>query len=275
LTVEDLELTFHTPVGQRQVLRGISLAVGTGERLAVVGQSGSGKTTLSRCICGLLAPTGGRVLVHGKPVAGLARSRTRDELRTVQIVFQNPYESLNPRVPIGVTVARPAQVLRGLSAAAARAEAEELLEMVRLPRRTVHQLPTELSGGERQRAAIAAGLSAQPELMICDEVTSALDVSVQAAIIELLRDLTEQLAMSLLFVSHDLGVVASIADRITVIESGRVVEEGLAQELLARPAREYTRELLKAAPRKTYQGATGIADPSRSERTAGASDQSS
>ncbi|HTP30241.1 MAG TPA: ABC transporter ATP-binding protein [Anaeromyxobacteraceae bacterium] len=251
LCVDDLGLVFRTPSGPHVGLSGVSLDVRRGERLAVVGQSGSGKTTFSRCICGLLAPTSGQITFCGKPMASLAKSRKRDELRAIQIVFQNPYESLNPKVPVITTVARPAQVLRRLSKEEARTEALSLLERVRMPARAAKQLPTELSGGERQRVAIATALAAQPDLMICDEVTSALDVSVQAAIIELLRELTEGSSMSLLFVSHDLGVVASIADRIAVIESGSVVEVGSADEVLFSPSQDYTRRLLRAAPRKS------------------------
>jgi peptide/nickel transport system ATP-binding protein len=252
LEVRDLGLVFTTPQGKKVGIDSASLVIREGERLAVVGQSGSGKTTLSRCICGLLAPTSGGVLLHGESLPLLARSRTREQLRSIQIVFQNPYESLNPRLLIEDTLARPAQVLRGVEKRQAKAEALDLLSLVRLPARVAGQVPTELSGGERQRVAIACALAAKPELMICDEVTSALDVSVQAAIIELLRELTEQLSMSLLFVSHDLGVVASIADRIAVIENGRVVEIGTAEQVLFAPEQEYTKRLLDVAPRKTF-----------------------
>jgi peptide/nickel transport system ATP-binding protein len=168
--------------------------------------------------------------------------------RRCQIVFQNPYESLNPRRPVGEQVARPARVLLDLSDADARAGATTLLERVRLPARLAASYPSELSGGERQRVAIARALAADPALLICDEVTSALDVSVQAAVIDLLSEIRADLGVALLFITHNLGVVASIADRVLVLERGRVVEEGAVDTVFAAPRHEYTRELLEAAP---------------------------
>jgi peptide/nickel transport system ATP-binding protein len=227
----------------------VSLTIAAGECVALVGESGSGKTTIARCIAGLHVPEAGRVLLGGKPLAPRARSRTRDERRRIQIVFQNPYDSLNPRHRVADSVARPARVLRGLGAREAETEVTLLLERVRLPARVAQRFPSELSGGERQRVALARALAAGPELIVCDEITSALDVSVQAAVLELLAELRAELGLALLLITHDLGVVASVADSVLVLERGSVREEGPVATLLASPADEYTRRLVEAAPR--------------------------
>jgi peptide/nickel transport system ATP-binding protein len=172
-----------------------------------------------------------------------------DIRRRVQIIFQNPYDSLNPRHTVGDIVERPARQLRRLSRADARAETQSLLELVRLPGSTRARYPAELSGGERQRVAIARALAARPDLLVCDEVTSALDVSVQAAVLELLAELRRELSLSMLFITHDLGVVASISDRVLVLHAGSVCEQGPVATLLDRPNEEYTRRLIAAAPR--------------------------
>jgi peptide/nickel transport system ATP-binding protein len=227
----------------------VSFAIARGQCVALVGESGSGKTTIARCIAGLHAPASGGVSFGGDVLAPLAGGRTREQRRRVQIVFQNPNDSLNPRHPVGETIARPARVLRGLGASEARREVAALLERVRLPERLAGRYPRELSGGERQRVAIARALAARPDLVVCDEVTSALDVSVQAAVLELLAELRVELGLALLFISHDLGVVASVADRVLVLDRGQVCEEGPALRLLHAPQAAYTRSLIEAAPR--------------------------
>jgi|Tabmets5t2r1_1033131.scaffolds.fasta_scaffold11750_2 peptide/nickel transport system ATP-binding protein len=227
----------------------VSFAVVTGECLAIVGESGSGKTTLARCIVGLHSPAAGRVVLDGAALAPRAARRSREERRRVQIVFQNPNDSLNPRHRVGDAIARPARVLRDLSARDAAAETARLLERVRLPARIAERYPGELSGGERQRVAIARALAARPDLVVCDEVTSALDVSVQAAVLELLAELRAELRLALLFITHDLGVVASIGDRVLVVEDGVVCDDGPVPALLQTPEHEYTRRLVEAAPR--------------------------
>jgi peptide/nickel transport system ATP-binding protein len=227
----------------------VSFALARGECVALVGESGSGKTTIARCVAGLHPPAAGRVLLDAVALAARARSRTREQRRRIQIVFQNPYDSLNPRHRVADAIARPARVLRDLSQSDAGAEVAALLERVRLPARVARRFPGELSGGERQRVAIARALAAQPDVLVCDEVTSALDVSVQAAVLELLAELRAELGVSLLFISHDLGVVASVADRVLVLEHGVVCEEGPVGTLLERPSHPYTRQLVEAAPR--------------------------
>jgi len=223
--------------------------VAAGECVALVGESGSGKTTIARCIAGLHPPAAGRILLDGAVLAGMAKRRERDERRRIQIVFQSPYDSLNPRHRVSDAVARPARVLRELSQEQAMREVAALLERVRLPARVGRRFPGELSGGERQRVAIARALAAHPDLLVCDELTSALDVSVQAAVLELLAELRADLGLSLLFISHDLGVVASVADRVLVLDRGVICEQGPVEQLLQSPEHPYTRQLIKAAPR--------------------------
>lgn len=261
LVVESLSAVHSGRRGIVTAARDISFSIGVGETLALVGESGSGKTTIARCIAGLHPPSSGRILLSGVALARKARDRPQQMRRDLQIVFQNPYESLNPRRSIGEQIARPARQLRGLDRAAAREEVKRLLGRVRLPENVADRYATELSGGERQRVAIARALAAQPRLLVCDEITSSLDVSVQAAVIELLAELRETFELSLLFISHDLGVVASIADRALVLEQGQLREYGPVAELLRHPGHQYTKELVAAAPRLSQQGLSDPAPP--------------
>jgi peptide/nickel transport system ATP-binding protein len=227
----------------------VSFAVGRARCVALVGESGSGKTTIARCVAGLHALESGRILLDGEPLPARTRRRSQEARRRIQLVFQNPYDSLNPRHRVGEAIARPARVLRGVSARVAGADVAALLERVRLPVRVASRFPGELSGGERQRVAIARALAARPDVLVCDEITSALDVSVQAAVLEVLGELRDELGLALLFISHDLGVVASIGDSVLVLEGGRVCEEGPVDAVLQAPAHPYTRRLIEAAPR--------------------------
>jgi peptide/nickel transport system ATP-binding protein len=244
LAVEGL----HASHGRVPVVDDVSFELARGASLAIVSESGSGKTTTARCVAGLHAPSAGRIRLAGEPLAPRAGSRTRLQRRRLQIVFQNPYDSLNPRRRIRDEIARPARLLRGLPAADAEAEVGRLLERVRLPSRLAGRFPADLSGGERQRVAIARALAAGPELLVCDEITSALDVSVQAAVLELLQELRAELGLSLLFISHDLAVVGAVADDVLVLEGGRVRETGSTAQVLSSPRDDYTRRLLEAAP---------------------------
>jgi peptide/nickel transport system ATP-binding protein len=227
----------------------VSFLLAPGGCVALVGESGSGKSTIARCVAGLHVPAAGQVALAGEPLPARARDRPREARRRIQIVFQNPYDSLNPRHRVGDAIARPARVLRDLAREHAEAEVGELLERVRLPARLARRFPGELSGGERQRVAIARALAARPDLLVCDEITSALDVSVQAAVLELLAELRAELGLALLFISHDLGVVATVADTVLVLEAGRVCEEGPVGAILADPQHPYTQRLIEAAPR--------------------------
>jgi peptide/nickel transport system ATP-binding protein len=226
----------------------ISFELGRGRCVALVGESGSGKTTIARSIAGLHPLASGEIRLGDELLAPETRKRTVEQRRRVQLIFQNPRDALNPKQRIRTIIGRPAQALRGLGAAAARAEVDRLLETVRLSKRLAERYPAELSGGERQRVGIARALAAQPELIICDEITAALDVSVQAAVLSLLGDLREELGLALLFITHDLGVVATVADHVLVLENGLICESGPTETILSSPEREYTKRLLAAAP---------------------------
>lgn len=229
--------------GTRLVLTDVSLDLDSGECLAMVGESGSGKSTLARCLIGLHEPHAGKVLLEGKELAARARSRPILARERLQYVFQNPYASLNPRRKIGDSVAVPLGLFSDVHGAAAKNKVHAALDRVGLSPSLAGRYPAELSGGERQRAAIARALVCEPSVLICDEVTSALDVSVQAAVVELLRSLLSE-GLALLFVTHNLAVVRSIADRVMVLSLGRVVETNDADALFAAPTHEYTKRLL-------------------------------
>ena len=226
----------------------VSFTVHRGECVALVGESGSGKTTIARTIAGLHPIGDGQILLDDESLPPETRRRSRSQRQRIQIVFQDPSDALNPRHTVRSAIARPAQLLRGLSHQDADAEADRLLGLVRLPQTLGERYPTELSGGERQRVGIARALAATPEVMICDEITSALDVSVQAAVLSLISDLRESLGLSILLITHDLGVVSSIADRVLVLEKGVIVEYGDTAVVLTSPQHPYTKSLLAAAP---------------------------
>jgi peptide/nickel transport system ATP-binding protein len=226
----------------------ISFTVERGACVALVGESGSGKTTIGRAIAGLHPTASGKVLLGGERLSFLARRRTVEQRRRLQMIFQNPSDALNPRHTVATSIERPARVLRRLSKSEAGVEVTRLLEAVRLPSRLASRYPGELSGGERQRVAIARALAAGPDLIICDEVTSALDVSVQAVVLELLRELRSELGVALVFITHDLGVVATIAERTLVLNRGVICEHGSTAGVLSAPRHPYTRRLLASAP---------------------------
>jgi peptide/nickel transport system ATP-binding protein len=248
LDVAGLEARYRSQRSGRPAVDTVSFAVPPGRCVALVGESGSGKTTIGRCIAGLHVPAAGTISFDGLPIAGAARKRPLEVRRRIQIVFQNPFESLNPRQRVRSAIVRPLRVLRKLSRAEADREVGELLERVKLPARLGDRFPVELSGGERQRVAIARALAARPDLLICDEVTSALDVSVQAAVLELLQELQRDLHLSMLFITHNLGVVACVADTVLDMDQGSLCETGPVADVLATPTHEYTRRLLAAAP---------------------------
>ena len=249
LAVDGLSASYGSGRDRAGALRDLSFMIGAGSCLALVGESGSGKTTAARCIAGLHRPAAGSIRLGGTQLAAHARDRSREDRRRIQLIFQDPFESLNPRHRVGQAIMRPARILRGLDRAQAERELAVLLEQVRLPSRTTTRFPAELSGGERQRVAIARALAADPVVLVCDEVTSALDVSVQAAVLDLLDDLRRRLGLAILFITHDLGVVAAIADEVVVLERGEVRERGPAGRVLATPEDDYTRALIAAVPR--------------------------
>jgi peptide/nickel transport system ATP-binding protein len=255
LTVRDLDAHY----GASHALFRIDLDVHREECLALVGESGSGKTTLARAVSGLHSDYTGQVRLRDDPLPEAARRRSREARKEIQYIFQNPYASLNPRRTIGQTIGRQLQLFYPGSRADTGRRVAECLERVALSSSAASRFPDQLSGGERQRVAIARALAAQPSVLICDEVTSALDVSVQAAIIELLGELRREMGLSMLFITHDLALIRTIADRVAVMNQGRIVEEGPVDAILTAPSADYTRELLANTP--SIEIALGHAPP--------------
>lgn len=228
--------------------RGISFSLRQGACLALVGESGSGKTTIARVIAGLHPTWSGELLLSGERLDAKAAKRSREQRRRVQIVFQNPTDALNPRHNVGDVLAWPARTLRRVGKADAAEQVRDLLDAVQMPASYADRYPVELSGGQLQRVAIARALAADPDVIVCDEITSALDVSVQARILQLLADLRRERGISLLFITHDLGVVAAVADEVFVLDQGIICESGSTEQILAHPREDYTQQLLRSAP---------------------------
>jgi oligopeptide transport system ATP-binding protein len=256
--LEVTDLVKHFPVKEgllidREVDRvravdGVSLTVARGETLGLVGESGCGKSTLCRTVLQLLKPTSGSVRFEGREIAGLSRRRMRPLRREMQMVFQDPYASLNPRKRVGQIVGDPLKLQGVASGAVLRRRVQELLERVGLSPEHYDRFPHEFSGGQRQRIGIARALALRPKLVVADEPVSALDVSIQAQIVNLLDDLQDELGLTYLFVAHDIGVVRHISDRIAVMYEGKIVEEGTADQVCERPRHPYTKTLLAAVP---------------------------
>ncbi|MGB3441912.1 MAG: ABC transporter ATP-binding protein [Actinophytocola sp.] len=246
-SVEDLTVRFGRGAGAVTALDDVSVTVPDGHTVGLVGESGSGKSTLARAILGIVPIAGGRVLLDGTDVSGLGRRDRRAFLRRVQLIPQDPYSSLNPRRTVGQTLAEAldpahARVRRH------REEIEKALTDVALPTDAADRYPHEFSGGQRQRIAIARALVTRPEVVIADEITSALDVSVQAEVLALLDRLRHELALTMLFISHNLAVVEQVSDEVVVLHHGQVVESGAVGDVFTRPTAEYTRALLAAVP---------------------------
>jgi oligopeptide/dipeptide ABC transporter ATP-binding protein len=255
LRVENLVMHFPIYGGilRRQVARvhavdDVSLHVSSGETLGLVGESGCGKTTVGRCILRLYKPTAGKVLFEGEDLLRMERERLRSVRRNLQMIFQDPYESLNSRHTVGDILNEPF-IIHGVgSGSQQRASVAELLERVGLPRDSATRFPHEFSGGQRQRIGIARAIALNPQMIICDEPVSALDVSIQSQILNLLLVLQQEMALSYLFIAHDLAVVKHISDRIAVMYLGKIVEHAAADDLYANPLHPYTRALLEAIP---------------------------
>ncbi|MEM6487488.1 MAG: ABC transporter ATP-binding protein [Pseudomonadota bacterium] len=229
----------------------VSLKLLAGRTLGIVGESGSGKSTVARCILRLIDPTAGSILLAGAETARLSRRRMKPHRRKIQIVFQDPMRSLNPRIEVGESIIEGPTNF-GVPREAALERAAELLELVGLPRSALDRYPHQFSGGQRQRIAIARALALEPEVLVADEAVSALDVSIQAQVLALLADIQDRLGIGMLFITHDLGVAAQVCDEVVVMQSGRVVEYGPAGRVLTEPEAAYTRRLLEAAPGRDW-----------------------
>ncbi len=241
-------LLFDREVDRVRAVDGVSFSVRRGETLGLVGESGSGKTTLSRTILQLLAPSAGSVRFEGREIAGLSRREMRPLRREMQMVFQDPYASLNPRKRVGQIVGEPLRLQGEVSGAELRREAQRLLDRVGLAAEHFDRFPHEFSGGQRQRIGIARALALRPKLIVADEPVSALDVSIRAQILDLLSELQSEFGLTYVFVAHDIGVVRHVSDRIAVMHRGKIVEEGPADAVCERPSDAYTKQLLAAVP---------------------------
>lgn len=254
LTISNIDAAY----GQSKVLHDVSISVPRGRTVAVVGESGSGKSTAARVITGLLPPTSGSMVFNGKPLPNRLRNRTKDELRRIQMIYQMADTAMNPRQTVGEIIGRPLEFYLGLRGRAREDRVTELLEMIELDESFHDRLPSELSGGQKQRICIARALAAEPELIICDEVTSALDQIVQEGILRLLLRLQESLGISYLFITHDIATVRAISDEIVVMFQGGVVEQGLKTVVLEPPHPDYTQLLLSSVPEMDPDWLTGV-----------------
>ena len=252
--LDDISVTFKTRTGsilhpnKVQAVRGLTLKLMPGETLGIVGESGCGKSTTANVMCGLQAPTTGKVFFKGQDVTKRTAEMRRVIGRVISVVFQDPATALNARMSVHDQLLDPLKVHRIGDKDSREARVQELIEMVGLPGSVLDALPGQLSGGQRQRVAIARALSLEPDAIIADEPTSALDVSVRAQILNLLMDLKRDLGLSMVFISHDIQTVRYISDRIIVMNAGRAVERGTSEEVFARPKDDYTKLLLGAAP---------------------------
>jgi oligopeptide/dipeptide ABC transporter ATP-binding protein len=236
------------PLATVKAVDGVSFALREGETLALVGESGCGKSTVGRLVMRLIDPTGGRILVDGTDIATIPERDVRAFRRRVQLIFQDPYASLNPRMTVGQILAEPLMLHNIVPRARRRERVAELLSVVGLQPYYAARYPHEFSGGQRQRIVIARALAVDPKVIVCDEPVSALDVSIRAQILNLLKEIQGRLGLAYIFISHDLGVVKHISDRIAVMYLGRIVEIGAADEVFANPRHPYTRALLSAIP---------------------------
>ncbi|GAV38988.1 ATP-binding cassette domain-containing protein [Streptomyces acidiscabies] len=250
LDVSDLRVTYPGRgfrARPKEVLHGVSLTVGKGETLGVVGESGSGKTTIGRAVLGLVKAAGGGIRFLGQDISHATPKERRGLARDLQVVFQDPYTSLNPALTVGDILSEPL-VVQGATPKGARTRVLDLLDQVGLPADAYDRLPREFSGGQRQRVAIARALAPGPKLIVCDEPVSALDLSTQARVLDLFVDIQRRTGVAYLFVSHDLAVIRHVSHRVAVVHHGDIVETGPAGHVTSTPEHPYTRRLLLAAP---------------------------
>jgi ABC-type glutathione transport system ATPase component len=245
------ERSFFGSVREVAAAQDVTLTLRKGRTLGIVGESGSGKSTVARCIVRLIDPTSGGIRLAGREISELSRRLLQPHRKKIQIIFQDPYRSLNPRITIGETIAE-GPINYGMPRDQALAKARELLELVDLPVDAISRYPHQFSGGQRQRIAIARALALDPDVLVADEAVSALDVSVQAQVLELLDEIQTRLGIALLFITHDLRVAAQICDDVAVMQHGRIVEQGPAAQILTHPQQAYTKQLLEAAPGRQW-----------------------
>jgi peptide/nickel transport system ATP-binding protein len=248
LEATDIRKTFGKGPRQVVAVNGISVKIPRGKTLGILGESGSGKSTLGRCILRLIEPDSGEIKFDGKILSGIPQSQFRPYRRNMQMIFQNPFSSLNPKMSVGEAIEDPMRIWNVGDRESRRKRVRELLEMVGIHPRRANAFPYEFSGGQQQRINIARALSLDPKFIVCDEVVSALDVSIQTQIVNLLMDLQKQLGLTYLFISHNLGVVEYLSDEVLIMQHGKLVEYGSTDEIFTNPKNEYTRNLIASVP---------------------------
>ena len=248
LEVKHLKKYFNTKAGLLHAVDDVSFSIAKGETLGLVGESGCGKTTLGRCLLQLIQPTTGELFFRGEPILGVSGAAMKRLRRDMQIIFQDPYESINPRMSVGELIAEPLIVNKICKGAEMDKKVRELMDTVGLAERMINSYPHELDGGRRQRIGIARALSVSPKFIVCDEPVSALDVSIQAQILNLMQDLQKERGFTYMFITHNLSVVKHISDDIMVMYLGKMVEKAPKSELFKNPMHPYTRALLEAIP---------------------------
>jgi peptide/nickel transport system ATP-binding protein len=248
LEVKDLQVIYKARRREFHALKGVSLSIAAGETVGLVGESGSGKTTIGKAVLGQVPVTAGQILFDGEEITTASRRRRQELGRELQVVFQDPYSSLNPARTVGQTLAEPLSRDKSLERDTVRFRIADILKRVGMPEDTAERYPGQFSGGQRQRIAIARAVIGRPRLVVCDEPVSALDLSVQAQVLNLLNELQQDMKLSMLFISHDLTVVRHVSHRTVVLYQGEIVEEGDAQQVHDHPRHSYTQALIDASP---------------------------
>ena len=251
LRIKHLKKYFPTPNGLLYAVDDVNFSISKGETLGVVGESGCGKSTLGRCILRLIEPTDGEVIYQGENIVGCSKEKMKELRKELQIIFQDPYESLNPRMTVSQAIQAPLiiqKIYKASDRVGLEKKTHEMMDLVGLARRVANSYPHELDGGRRQRIGIARALALNPKFIVCDEPVSALDVSIQAQVLNLMQDLQQQLGLTYMFITHDLSVVKHLSSSIVVMYLGQMVEQGTPEQLFNNPRHPYTKALLSAIP---------------------------